>query len=459
MPSALPSGTAIPRNRLLRDPFTFRQTAGDVMTSLAITESQRTLLAGLAADCVLDVVPSPIMVLGNDGTAWLNAAARELDDWLKVGDSSSSLMLELGPTLQRVAPVPEADGSVQTLTAPLRQKSGAERMYRANLVDATAASQNKGCAAVVLVKVASAGGEDGALDADILSEIARVRLEEAQRQLLQADRLSTIGQLAAGVAHEINNPIGYVQSNLETLRDYISSLFRLINTQDSALRQPGTTQSEPLLQIERVRQEIDFDFLATDLPALLKESQEGISRVRKIIQDLREFSRAGDLEEWTMSDLHAGIDSTLNIVWNDLKYKAELVKHFGEVPPIECLPSQLNQVFMNILVNAGHAIEGRGQITIATRAEGDFAYVEISDTGKGIAQEHLPRIFEPFFTTKPVGKGTGLGLSISYGIVRKHGGEIDVRSEPGIGTTFVIKLPVRQPDEPGDDESVGAGMA
>ena len=246
------------------------------------------------------------------------------------------------------------------------------------------------------------------------------------------------------MAHEINNPIGYVQSNLVTLSDYLSNLFRLLNVQDSALRQLRTAQPDLLAQIEQVRQEIDFDFLAKDLPTLLAESQEGISRVRKIIQDLREFSRAGHTEAWTLADLHAGLDSTINIVWNELKYKVELVKHYGDIPPIECLPYQLNQVFMNILVNAGHAIEERGQITIETHASGDYVYVEISDTGKGIAPEHLGRVFEPFFTTKPVGKGTGLGLSISYGIVRKHSGEIDVRSEVGEGTMFIVKLPVRQ---------------
>ena len=146
-----------------------------------------------------------------------------------------------------------------------------------------------------------------------------------------------------------------------------------------------------------------------------------------------------------LADLHAGLDSTLNIGWNDLKYKVELLKRYGDIPLVECLPSQLNQVFLNILVNAGHAIEQRGQITVATRAEGERVYIEISDTGKGIPEQHLARVFEPFFTTKPIGKGTGLGLSISYGIIKKHGGEIDVRSEVGVGTTFLIKLPVRQP--------------
>jgi len=412
------------------------------MTTIALSEGQRLLLDGLAMGKVLDHVPAPVLILHDDGTAWLNAAARELDDWLKVGDPSRSLMQEIGPALQPALTALDRNDSPQVLRAPLRQHSGAERAYRAILVDASSAGRPEACSAVILA--ATGPGEGDELQADVLTELARARLEEAQRQLLQADRLSTIGQLAAGVAHEINNPIGYVQSNLETLRDYVSSLFRLISTQDAALRQFGQSHATQIQQIEKVREEIDFDFLSKDLPTLLAESQEGVSRVRKIIQDLREFSRAGHAEDWTLADIHAGIDSTINIVWNDLKYKVELIKEYGELPPVECLPSQINQVFMNILVNAGHAIDPRGQITIATRAIGDFVYIEISDSGKGIAQEHLPRIFEPFFTTKPVGKGTGLGLSISYGIVRKHNGEIDVRSELGVGTTFVIKLPIRQ---------------
>ena len=410
------------------------------MTKIAISESQRILLEGMATGRLLDHVPQPVLLVGNDGTAWLNASARDLDDWLKVDDPARSLMLEVGPALQAAMLELGGEESAQALTASLRQKSGAERTYRAILLDA-AAPGCAGCAAVVLVRVDQFGQVDPT--SDVLSEIARTRLEESQRQLLQADRMSTIGQLAAGVAHEINNPIGYIQSNLETLRNYVTDLFRLIGTQDSTLRQLGATQPFPIQQVEKVRQEIDFDFLAKDLPTLLAESLEGISRVRKIIQDLRDFSRAGHTETWTPADIHAGIDSTINIVWNELKYKVELIKSYGELPPVECLPSQLNQVFMNILVNAGQAIESHGQINVATRAEGDFVYIEFSDTGKGITQEHLARIFEPFFTTKPVGKGTGLGLSISYGIVRKHGGEIDVRSEIGVGTTFVIKLPVR----------------
>ena len=179
--------------------------------------------------------------------------------------------------------------------------------------------------------------------------------------------------------------------------------------------------------------------------ALVGESSEGISRVAKIVQDLKDFSRVGSHEEWCWADLHEGLDSTINIVNNEIKYKAQLVREYGDIPRIDCLPSQLNQVFMNMLVNAAHAIETQGTITVRTGVEGDDnVQIEIRDTGRGIAPEHLSRIFDPFFTTKPIGKGTGLGLSLSYGIVQKHGGRIDVESEPGRGTAFRVTLPVRQ---------------
>jgi signal transduction histidine kinase len=403
---------------------------------------QPRLPAGVDFGKLLNCVSDPVLIVGGDGRVWLNAPGRELDNWLKSDDPSRSLEAEVRPAMPADLAPPDTHGDHKTMTLALKKRSGEEHSYRALILHA-ASEPGDSVVACVLVRTSGSGLKDSLFDPQVYSEVARARLEEVQRQLLQADRLSTIGQLAAGVAHEINNPIGYVQSNLVTLSDYVASMFRLLNMQDSALRQLRIAQPE-LAQIEQLRHEIDFDFLARDLPTLLAESQEGISRVRKIIQDLREFSRAGHTESWTLADLHAGLDSTINIVWNDLKYKVELVKHYGDIPEIECLPYQLNQVFMNILVNAGHAIEERGQITIETRASEDFVYVEISDNGKGIAPEHLARVFEPFFTTKPVGKGTGLGLSISYGIVRKHSGEIDVRSEVGAGTMFIVKLPVRQ---------------
>jgi two-component system NtrC family sensor kinase len=382
------------------------------------------------ATTLLDCVPGPALLLHADGSViCANAAARDLQAWLQSEDPTLDLDRALAPAKLLLA----ADSTTRALSVSVGQSPMHMRTYQATV-------QRASTDAVAVVLTLATERDDSSK-----SEIAAAHLEDVQGQLLQADRMSSIGQLAAGVAHEINNPIGYIQSNLGTLAQYLTGLFRLLGVQESALRHPGTLQPDQMAQIQQVRQEIDFEFLVKDLPMLLTESQEGITRVRKIVQDLREFSRAGHTEAWVFADIHAGLESTINIVWNDLKYKVELVKHYGQLPLVECLPSQLNQVFMNILVNAGHAIEERGQITIATRADDQRIYVEISDSGKGIAAEHLQRIFEPFFTTKPVGKGTGLGLSISYGIVQKHGGTVDVRSELNVGTTFLITLPIRQP--------------
>lgn len=268
-----------------------------------------------------------------------------------------------------------------------------------------------------------------------------IQLEEAQNHLLQSEKMASIGQLAAGVAHEINNPIGYVNSNLGSLDKYIQSIFSVVTAYEQA--ESAITNSAALSRVTAAKQEADLEFLHDDIAALMSESLEGISRVKKIVQDLKDFSHV-DEAEWQWINLHNGIDATLNIVWNELKYKVEVIKEYGHQPEIECFPSQLNQVFMNLLVNAGHAIEERGTITIRTGTEDEQVWVEISDSGKGIEEEHLTRIFEPFFTTKPVGKGTGLGLSLSYGIIKKHNGRIEVKSAPGVGTTFRVWLPVSQ---------------
>jgi signal transduction histidine kinase len=276
-------------------------------------------------------------------------------------------------------------------------------------------------------------------------QLAYSQLRGAQDQLLQSEKMASIGQLAAGVAHEINNPIGYVHSNIGTLKDYTRNLFSMLAAYENALGgMPVPPDARRALDEQRERFEIDY--LGQDLPSLLDESAEGIERVRKIVQDLKDFSHAGQGEEWQVADLHRGLDSTLNIVWNEIKYKAEVVKDYGPLPPIECIPSQLNQVFLNILVNAGHAIRERGTIRLSTGANAETGWIEIADTGEGIPEENLQRIFDPFFTTKQVGQGTGLGLSLSYSIVKKHGGRIEVSSKPGQGTAFRILLPLRQPE-------------
>ena len=266
------------------------------------------------------------------------------------------------------------------------------------------------------------------------------QLSEAQAHLVQSEKLASIGQLAAGVAHEINNPIGYINSNLSSLKNHIDGLLGLLAIYEKT--EATNTDTEQLADIQAFKQKIDLDYLKTDVLDLLEESQEGTTRVKKIILDLKDFSHQGGDDAWQWSDLHAGLESTLNIVSSELKYKATIVKEFGDLPKVKCLPHQLNQVFMNLLVNAAHAIEHEGIITLRTGTENENVWVEISDTGKGIAPEHIGKIFDPFFTTKPVGSGTGLGLSVSYSIIKKHQGEIQLTSQLGQGTTFRVVLPM-----------------
>ncbi|MGH8601236.1 MAG: ATP-binding protein, partial [Gammaproteobacteria bacterium] len=271
------------------------------------------------------------------------------------------------------------------------------------------------------------------------------RLQETHDQLLQSEKMASIGQLAAGIAHEINNPVGFVNSNMGTLQTYIKTL---LDTLDGYELVVGQLVGRPELaaRIAELKQDGEIDFLKDDIVALMTESKEGLKRVKDIVQALKDFSHVGETD-WLEADLHQGLNSTLNIVNNEIKYKAKVVKEYGELPRVKCLASQLNQVFMNLLINAAHAIKETGTITIRTGCSNDWVWVEISDTGSGISTENLNRIFEPFFTTKPIGSGTGLGLSLSYGIMKKHGGRIEVQSEVGTGTRFTVHLPVNPPQE------------
>jgi two-component system, NtrC family, sensor kinase len=263
-------------------------------------------------------------------------------------------------------------------------------------------------------------------------------------QLVQSEKLASIGQLAAGVAHEINNPIGFIFSNFGALEKYLGSLFEMLEAYEKAESSIGKPDVAAMLQALRERMELDY--LKEDIPVLMRESKDGIVRVRQIVQDLKDFSRVDASQEWQRAQLHPGIDSTLNIVASEIKYAAEVVKEYGSLPDIECLPAQLNQVVLNLVVNAAHAMGSeRGRIVIRTGAADASVWLEVEDNGAGMAPEVLTRIFDPFFTTKPVGKGTGLGLSLAYGIVQKHHGRIDVQSVVGKGTTFRVLLPVSQP--------------
>jgi signal transduction histidine kinase len=263
------------------------------------------------------------------------------------------------------------------------------------------------------------------------------KLAEAHNQLLQSEKMASIGQLAAGVAHEINNPVGFVNSNLGTLQRYMQDMLQVLSAyENSEAELPAATRAA----LAGLKQKIDIDYMRKDVGNLLSESMEGLQRVKRIVQDLKDFSHM-EKQERQWADLEQGLDSTLNIVWNELKYKADVVKEYAGIPQIECIPAQLNQVFMNLLMNAAQAIEDHGRITVRTGLDGDDVWVEVEDTGKGIEPEYLGRIFDPFFTTKPVGSGTGLGLSLSYKIVQEHGGRIEVKSEPGKGAIFRVVLP------------------
>jgi signal transduction histidine kinase len=273
---------------------------------------------------------------------------------------------------------------------------------------------------------------------DLAASVAS--LEQAQSQLLQSEKMAAVGQLAAGVAHEINNPVGFVNSNLGSLSDYVGQLLELVKAYED------TAQSLPAEQraaVDAVRKRIEIDYLREDIPSLLSESRDGLARVKRIVGDLRDFSHS-DGGQWAPADLNQALESALNVAGNEIRYKGNVVKELTPLPEVVCIVAQINQVLVNLLVNAAQAIEVKGTITVRSGVTDDRVWLEISDSGCGMPEEVKKRVFEPFYTTKPVGKGTGLGLSITWEIIQRHHGHIDVQSAPGIGTTFRITLPQRQ---------------
>jgi signal transduction histidine kinase len=275
-------------------------------------------------------------------------------------------------------------------------------------------------------------------------EAALLQIEKAQAQIIQQEKLASIGQLAAGVAHEINNPMGYITSNMNSLWKYAEKLAQFIEIQEQAIRK--CSDDETKKAITDLKRQIKLDFVMKDFRELIAESLEGSKRVSKIVQDLKSFSRA-EGNDAIRIDLNECIQSTINVVRNEIKYVAELDLHMGEVPLVMCRPQQIGQVVMNLLVNAAHAISGKGLITLDTALVGNTVEIRVTDSGCGIPPENMQKIFEPFFTTKEAGKGTGLGLAISHDIISKHGGEMLVQSEVGKGTTFTVRLPI----EPGEE--------
>jgi signal transduction histidine kinase len=272
-----------------------------------------------------------------------------------------------------------------------------------------------------------------------LEEKVRLRTEELQRtqmQLVQREKMASVGQLVAGVAHELNNPIGFVFSNIVTLEDFVGRLRAMLDTYRAIELAPADRA-----RADARWAELKVEYALRYVDAMIHGIREGAERSRKIVGDLRVFARTRD-DVWQSVDLHQELESSLTLLDHLLKDRVAVERRFGALPAVECIRSEMDQVFLNLLANAAQAIDGPGRITITTRPEDAMAVVEICDTGRGIAPEIAGRVFDPFFTTKPVGEGTGLGLSISYEIVKKHGGEIAVASAPGHGATFTVRIPL-----------------
>jgi signal transduction histidine kinase len=261
-------------------------------------------------------------------------------------------------------------------------------------------------------------------------------LQRLQAQIIHSEKMASLGQLAAGVAHELNNPAGFIYGNMDLLKEEIEGLQEVMSAYDRLELAPADAQL-----IGEIKTRISYDKLVEDLQSIIADCLEGAERIREVVQNLRLFTRL-DEAELKRVDLHEGIESTLRLLSQYYSSgKLAVRRYYGDLPLISCYAAQLNQVWMNVLANAAQAISGVGEITITTRLDGDSAMVAISDSGCGIPTELLQRVFDPFFTTKPVGEGTGLGLSISYGIIERHGGTIDVESTVGSGTTFTIRIP------------------
>jgi two-component system NtrC family sensor kinase len=258
-------------------------------------------------------------------------------------------------------------------------------------------------------------------------------LKNTQATLVHSAKMASLGQLVAGVAHELNNPIGFIYSNITHLKEYVEKIQKVWVAVE---KNPN--------EVESIKKEVDFDYIMEDLPKLISSCEDGAKRTRDIVLGLRNFSRL-DEAQLKKVDLKEGLQNTLKLLASELKNKIIVHEEYGKLDLVRCYASQINQVFMNIISNAAQAIEKEGDIWIKTWQEDNLAFVSIRDSGPGIPREAFDKIFDPFFTTKPVGKGTGLGLSISYGIVQKHGGEILVESQPGHGTTFIVKVPLEGP--------------
>ena len=274
-------------------------------------------------------------------------------------------------------------------------------------------------------------------------------LEQTRAQLIQSEKLASIGQLAAGIAHEINNPLGCMYANLDVLSGYINNITQLISANQQLTTQLRQTQlsdtiTEQLNHIEQLQTQLDINYILTDMPELISEALSGTERVKEIVADLKDYSHMRQ-HAMAFEDINQLIEQAISISNNETKYTLHINKQFSPIPKVECWRGKITQVILNLLLNANQATNDDGQITISTNADEQYVYINLKDNGCGISQENLPKIFDPFFTTKDIGKGTGLGLHICHTIICGHGGTISATSTLNKGTQFNIKLPIENP--------------
>jgi two-component system, NtrC family, sensor kinase len=285
-------------------------------------------------------------------------------------------------------------------------------------------------------------------------KMALENLQLSQTRLLQAQKLESVGQLAAGIAHEINTPAQFISSNINFLADSFVDIKRLIDTLQEVLRKisQGSVASETCLEAEKLLEELDWNYLEVEIPKAIQQSKDGIDRVTHIVRAMKEFSHPGNKEK-AFYDLNNIIETTITVASNEWKYCAEIETHLDPgLPQVFCLSNEISQALLNILINASHAIADKipnntekGLITISTRHSPEYVEICIEDTGSGIPENIQARIFDPFFTTKSVGKGTGQGLAISHDVIeKKHNGTLNFTSEIGKGTVFTIQLPIKK---------------
>jgi PAS domain S-box-containing protein len=388
---------------------------------------------------IIDEMNSALLVADSEGRiAYANPLAAQVLDV----EASSLISVPLSRFFLECSP--QEPGVQRTLELGERFRGHETMLNRAD-----------GRAIPVGLSSAPLQNEDGEPEGAIVIFQDLTGIKQLQRQVLQTEKMASIGQLAAGIAHEINNPMGFIHANLCQLAEYLEDLGRVWEVvgglrRSVAAGEPEATQAAAVALTATI-DEVDADFLIADCGKAVRESLEGSARIRAIVKDLRAFSHH-DSPEPVLADVNRALDSTANIVWAMMKHSVVLTKSYDELPPIPCYPMRLQQVFMNLLMNANQAIEeqvasrgGRGEIKLRTALEDRGVRVTVSDNGVGIAAEALPRIFDPFFTTKEIGDGTGLGLSTSYQLIELHGGTMRVESEPGTGTSFEVWLPLEAP--------------